>query len=122
MTEEGIRERIDYEIIVDCYDEHEQGMGWITYLEENMEFPFKARIIEKSRVSALKVDDIIKVIGIDIDVEPEHFHHAEVEVEKDDRQYFVPLSNIKGIDADEETEQAINDWHFWKKEYFKFGN
>ena len=24
--------RIDFEVIVDCYDEYEQAMGWETYL------------------------------------------------------------------------------------------
>ncbi len=48
MTNVSNKERrhgIDYEIIVDCYDEYEQSMGWIIYLIENLKTPFKARYL-----------------------------------------------------------------------------
>jgi hypothetical protein len=25
----------------------------------------------------------------------------------------VPLSQLEGLDVDEETQQAIEDWHYW---------
>ena len=37
-----------------------------------------------------------------------------VEVEGGNNLYQIPLSEIKGIDVDEKTEQAIEDWHYWK--------
>ncbi|MBF0289346.1 MAG: hypothetical protein HQM14_16130 [SAR324 cluster bacterium] len=43
---------IDYEIVVDCYDEYEQAMGWIIYLSENLNCPFKAEYIKKIVISS----------------------------------------------------------------------
>lgn len=36
-------ERIEMEIIVDCYDEHEAAMVWFSHLEDRLCFPFTAR-------------------------------------------------------------------------------
>ena len=30
------------EIVVDAYDSEEQAMGWYSYLEDNLQFPFQA--------------------------------------------------------------------------------
>ena len=35
-------ERIMMEIVVDCYDEDEQMIGWYYYLEDTLLFPFTA--------------------------------------------------------------------------------
>lgn len=32
LTAKEMRYKIDYEIIVDCYDEYEVSMGWYYYL------------------------------------------------------------------------------------------
>ena len=34
--------RIDYEAVVDAYDEIERAMGWYYYLEGKITFPFEA--------------------------------------------------------------------------------
>jgi hypothetical protein len=36
-------ERIQIEIVVDCYNGSERYSGWICYLEEKLKFPFRAR-------------------------------------------------------------------------------
>ena len=36
MIDKDYQHRIDYEIVVDCYDEYEQAMGWIIYLSDNI--------------------------------------------------------------------------------------
>ena len=38
-----------------------------------------------------------------------------VEVKVGNNVYDIPLSEIKGIDVDEQTEQAIEDWRYWKR-------
>ena len=35
-------ERIEIEIVVDCYNESERYSAWICYLEDKLEFPFRA--------------------------------------------------------------------------------
>ena len=36
------------------------------------------------------------------------------------RQLAVPLSQLEGIDLDEETQQAIDDWQYWVKQGYEF--
>lgn len=127
MNKKDHKHRIDYEIIVDCYDEHEQKMGWIIYLTENMSFPFKAEYTGISQ-SFLKTGDIVKVIGLfdlenmddfegdDENYEEENFN-ALVEIEISGNSYDIPLEEIKSIDANKKTKQAIEDWCFWVKNY-----
>jgi hypothetical protein len=44
VIQDDIREeRIIMEVIVDCYDEQEQAMGWYYYLNDRIDFPFKAK-------------------------------------------------------------------------------
>lgn len=45
---DDIREhRIAIQIIVDCYKEEEQAMGWYCYLDDHLNFPFQATCISK---------------------------------------------------------------------------
>lgn len=39
LTPEGIRQQIDYEIIVDTYDEYEMSSGWHCTFEDTLIFP-----------------------------------------------------------------------------------
>jgi Calcium binding protein from Anabaena CcbP. len=32
----------------------------------------------------------------------------------------VPLSQLEGLEVDEETEEAIADWHYWVKKGYEF--
>jgi len=46
MKKDDIREeRIMMEIVVDAYDEEEKAMGWASYLEDKISFPFEAECI-----------------------------------------------------------------------------
>jgi hypothetical protein len=49
--DEAREKRIDDEIIVDCYDETERAMGWYCYLEDRLEFPFRAQCIAARSIS-----------------------------------------------------------------------
>ena len=49
-------ERIQMEIVVDCYNESERYSGWICYLEERLEFPFRARCIAREKFHHSKVE------------------------------------------------------------------
>ena len=96
--------RIDFEVIVDCYDEYEQAMGWETYLGDKLDFPFKAKRLGKhggSQVEVLRMSDIDSIKGI------------FVEVELKGEIVDLPLEQIEPIDADEETQEGIEDWHYW---------
>jgi hypothetical protein len=45
--------------------------------------------------------------------EREIFVEIEIKGGKIEDRISVPLINIKPIDADERSRQAIGDWHYW---------
>ncbi len=40
-------------------------------------------------------------------------HEMFVLIQRKKRQLAVPLMQLEGIQVDEETRQAIEDWHYW---------
>jgi len=104
-------ERIKMRIIVDAYTQDEQAMGWHIYLEETMDFPFEARCIEEQEVSPLELGETVRVVGKPSS-EPS-LRQQFVTVEWMDRELGLPLEQLEPIDASNDTEQAISDWHYW---------
>jgi hypothetical protein len=45
------------EIVVDAYNKEERAMGWYSYLEDKLNFPFLTRCIQERPVSPLRVGD-----------------------------------------------------------------
>ena len=109
--DEEREERIEMEIIVDAYTQDEQAVGWITYLEETMDFPFEAQCIEEREVSPLKEGETVRVLGMP-SVEPS-LRQQFVTIEWNDRELGVPLKQLEPLEASDDTEQAVADWHYW---------
>ena len=109
--DEEREERISMEIIVDAYDSEEQAMGWYYYLEGKMQFPFSARCVTQRAISPLEPGEEVEVVGM-APVE-ECDHEMFVMIKWKSRKFAVPLIQLEGIDVDEETQQAIEDWHYW---------
>ena len=103
--------RITMEVVVDAYGPEEQAMGWYYYLEEMMQFPFEAVCVSKRRTSPLKEGTTTQVIGMAPAEECEQEMFVEIDWEGD--ALAVPLSQLEAIAVDEETQQAISDWHYW---------
>lgn len=113
-----IEGRIVMEIVVDAYNEEEQAMGWYYYLQDKMTFPFKAKCVYKRGLSPLKVGESINVIGMaDTD---ECLHDMLVNIDWEDDELSVPLSQLEGISVDVKTQQALNDWHYWLAQGYCF--
>ena len=104
-------ERIRMEIIVDAYGPEEQAMGWYYYLDNNLQYPFKARCISQRSISPLEPGDEVEVVGMPSEDECEH--EMFVEIRWKSRKLAVPLSQLEGIKVDEQTQQGIEDWHYW---------
>ncbi len=111
-------ERIHEEIMVDAYDELERAMSWYYYLEENMSFPFNARCIKERRTSPLKKGEVVEVVGMPPEEECEKEMFAEVRWK--DRTMAVPLSQLEGVEVDDETQEAIDDWRYWTDRGYEF--
>jgi len=109
--DEEREEPIQMEIIVGAYHQDEQAMGWHIYLEETMDFPFDARCIEQQEVSPLKKGETVRVIGKPSS-EPS-LSQQFVTIDWMDREFGVPMSQLEPVEASDDTEQAISDWHYW---------
>lgn len=109
--DEEREERIAMEIIVDAYDAEEQAMGWHAYLSDTLHFPFSARCIARRAISPLEPGDETEVV--DMAPAEECEHEMFVCIRWSPRQLAVPLMQLEGIQVDEETQQAIEDWHYW---------
>ena len=117
--DEDREQRIMMDIVVDAYDEQERAMGWYYYLEDQLRFPFTATCIARRATSPLLIKDEVDVIGMPDEDECEHEMFVTMRWEKDG--LAVPLSQLKPIsDTDEETKQAVADWHYWVQMGYNF--
>jgi hypothetical protein len=107
-------ERIDMEIVVDCYNEHEAWSGWCCYLEDHLSFPFQAECIRVRRGAPLKTGERVKVIGMFNDDEAAYsLAPMQVEVVWQGHTLAVPLAQLRGLDVAAPAAEAIADWHYW---------
>ena len=107
-------DRIFLEIVVDAYDESERAMGWYYYLQDVLEFPFKASCISRRATSPLEVGNEVEVSGL----APEDDCMSEIYVfvkhgKKSKSQLAVPLAQLACLSEHAETCQAVEDWHYW---------
>ena len=116
--DEEIEHRIEMEIVVDAYDEGERATGWQCYLQDNLAFPFKAKCVKIRRSSPLEKKEVVEVVEMAMEAECEH--EMFVEIIWQGRKLIVPLSQLEGLDIDEETHQAIGDWHYWIARGYEF--
>ena len=114
-----IEERISMEIVVDAYGPEEQAMGWYYYLQDTLQFPLTANCISKRRISPLKDGQTVEVVGMAPEDECEREMFVEIGWEGD--TLAVPLIQLEAPEADEETQQAIADWHYWVNQGYEFG-
>jgi Calcium binding len=105
-------ERITMEIVVDAYGADERFTGWWCYLEDTLHFPFTATCIAKRAISPLHVKDKVEVIGMPSEGECKGEMFVTIRWEED--ELAVPLAQLKPSNtADQETKQAVADWHYW---------
>jgi hypothetical protein len=120
IPEDPVREeRIIMEIVVDCYNEQERYTGWYCYLESKIKFPFRAKCICLRPISPLKKGDSVRVTGMlhdDFDCPSDIF----VKIHWQRRSMGVPLSQLVGIKTDDDTTEAIEDWHYWVQRNYCF--
>ena len=112
VEKDDVREdRIDMEVVVDAYGGEERAMGWYSYLDDSLAFPFQARCIAERRTSPVQRGEVVEVTGMASAEDCEH--EMFVEVQWQGRRLAVPLSQPEGMAVDEATQEAIGDWHYW---------
>jgi len=111
-AKDEIREqRIVMEAVVDAYGSSERAMGWYYYLDGKMKVPFKARCRFARPISVLKVKEEVEVLGM----APEEECESEmfVWVGRAGGRIAVPLSQLRPLSKDRETQEAVGDWLYW---------
>ena len=103
-------ERIAMEAVVDAYGAEERAVSWYYYLDEKLVFPFKARCISGRTISPLIVSDEVEVVAMELE---ESEQEIFVKVRWSGRDFAVPLSQLYPVEADEQTEEGVEDWHYW---------
>lgn len=103
-------ERLEMEIITDAKPD-ELSIACYSYLDDHLRFSFKARCVAQRVTSPLRVGEVVEVRAMSPEDECEH--EMFVNIGWQDRVLAVPLSQLTGVDVDDETDQAIRDWHTW---------
>jgi hypothetical protein len=110
--------RIVQEVIVDAYDSVERAMSWYYYLEGKLRMPFAASCIVKRQSSPLKVGERVNIVGMAS--EDECMSEVLVVVARSKAKLAVPLGQLRCDSGDEQTCQAIEDWHYWLARGYTF--
>ncbi|MDE3149727.1 MAG: calcium-binding protein [Acidobacteriota bacterium] len=110
--------RIHEEIIADAYGPEEQAMSWYYYLEDKLRFPFHAQCVASVPTSPLRKGDTVEIRKMAS--ENSCASDMLVMTRWNSRNLAVPLSQLKAIDVDESTTQAIEDWHYWVAQGYCF--
>ena len=103
--------RITFEIVVDAYDTAERAMGWYYYLQDNLQVPFKATCRSARSTSPLEVGVEVEVVGLAS--EDDCMSEMFVLVKYAKSRLAVPLEQLACHALDEQTCQAVADWHYW---------
>ena len=112
VDKDEVREdHILMEVVVDAYDDEERAMGWYYYLDDTIHFPFTAECIKVAAKSPLREGE--NVLVLQMASEDECMHEMFVEIKWQDRQLCVPLVQLQPIDVDGQTQEAVEDWHYW---------
>lgn len=110
--------RIYMEAIVDAYDPEERALGWYYYLEDKIMFPFTADCIAVDKrtplVSGARVK-VLKMAGEDICE-----HDMFVDISWEGKTFAIPLAQVLPVKADDDTDEAVRDWHYWKAQGYLF--
>lgn len=108
--DQEIEDRIEAQIVVDAYHEEKKAMSWYYYLQDNLEFPFKAKCIHERATSPLSLGETVNVI--DMASEKDCLHDMLVKLNWKGKNLAVPLSQLETTNPDSKNEQPLNDWQW----------
>jgi Calcium binding len=112
MTEEEIKQIIDYEITVDAYDDEEVSMGWYCFMSETLEFPFKAVATIKKRNGTIE-ERTVEVVEDATNGNRFRGETYYVNVDYEGVLMKVEVADLKPINASANTLKAITVWKYW---------
>ncbi len=110
--DEEREERIMMEIVVDAYGPEEQAMGWYYYLEENIEFPFKATA-QLRNTDGATVPKEVNVVGLASDEEGITGKDFLLDIEAGEYINTIAFSKLSRIKASPQTKEVFAVWNYW---------
>lgn len=104
-------------IIVDCYDEYEQKLGWYHYLMEELDFPFTAYLrVESIDQKPNVIHSVrIEVIGFDGESTIDRCYDFIVRAKYQEyimKFFLLDISDVRGSDK---VKASIDLWKYWSK-------
>lgn len=113
--------RIEMEVVVDAYSSEEQAMGWYYYLEDTLGFPFEAKWLTQGHQLPHKSEKV-SVVGLAPEEDCSTEMYVEVLYSDGDREdtFTARLYDIEPLEVDEQTQEAIADWHYWVNRGYSF--
>jgi hypothetical protein len=114
-VEDPIRQkRIDYEVIVDCYDDNEVAMGWYYYIAEKLVFPIPATVQLKQRGG--KVEQVeVEIVEVDPKSEEGHPIRLGITEKGQKRVQYISPEMITHLNTSTANTIIINDWLYWNR-------
>lgn len=112
ITDPTRTNRILNEVIVDCYDEAEQMMGWYYYMTDNLAFPID--VVVQFALRGGKTERKPAQI-VDIDPKSEHGSTIRLGITEpgSERVQYISPADIVSMDTSPENAEIINDWLYW---------
>ncbi len=101
-TSQAEIDRMIGEATVDCYDEHEAFAGVVSYLSDEMSFPFKAKWL----------GDVVEVIGIDSE-ESGYENEVMAQILTDDDEYTISLDELESMPDDTVNIKYLEMYKYW---------
>jgi Calcium binding len=115
--DEEREDRIRNEAIPDAHGEEEVAMSWYYYMEENLEFPIKAKA--KLRLRGGKTEEkVVKIVEIDPESETSLTLRLGITEGKSDRVQYISPEDIVSIQTTEGNLEILNDWLYWNRHPF----
>ena len=111
-------ERIYMEAIVDAHDSEERAMGWYYYLDDKISFPFSAECMAVDKRSPLDPGERVTVLQMAGEDNCEH--EMYVDVLWRDKTLAIPLAQLNPLNANDDSLEAVGDWHYWVNQGFSF--
>ena len=104
--------------IANAYDSEERAMGWYYYLTDTVSFPFSAECIAVNKRNPLELSEKVTVLQISSADYCEN--EIYVDVSWKDKILAIPLAQLNPLDANEDSIEAIGDWHYWLEQGYTF--
>ena len=110
--------RIEQDIVVDAYGEEERALSWYYYLENKLQFPFRAKCATVRKVSPLKTGEEVEVLGMA--PEDDCMRTMIVLIRFADRTLGVPLDQLEAVTGGKAAREAMANWCYWVARGYAF--